>query len=897
MTETLMAEALTGRFATVTAVVDCLLDTNGPGALILGDAGIGKTALANAVIAELGDRVRHYRAYAAASLSEVPYAALAPLLTALAPGQTDDPRSVLKALVSALKPSRQQDQAAAVLVVEDAHYLDDSSAAVIAQLAAAEEARVVLLCRPHPSPPAEVLSMWSEGLLDRFELPPLTPQEVDELCTRVLGAPLVPSASAVLARASGGNPMYLLELIGHSRSHGRLVRSNDTWVLLGEPGAVTFRLTDLVRNQVAQLSQRQREALEAVALAEAIPLDVLQNASDSRAVDELTELQFITVASDQARHVRLVQPLIGEVIRKLIPTARSMMIRRRIVELMGSRPETLDGRLRHVTWALESGAHVSDVEILEAAQLANRLFVPKYVARVVDVIRDPSIVLAAQVALARAKMYDGDLRGAEMTLDGVVQEADDLQTVRQATMLGVQLAGSHKDAADQMLRAANDWATAVARLAAAHTDLDDYEVEAARLGSRLVALQAMQAAGCHAETESELQQIWDSARDDETRMLSGTLLAEALTVTGRPVSALQILLVVQDVLASCGDERLEYAEFVMRRYLFALLHAGELTVLDAYIQRHIDLASNSLIYFGGLLHLAAGSAGLRRGAVASAFPTLSQAAEVLQFVDIGRDLPDTVAAAAYSASLLKRQDIALSDAEHFEELTRESAGPSFLGRAYAVAARVERSGTPAAVSHLLAIADEARGSGALMFEVEVLSLALSLGELSVVNRLAVAASNCEGRSAEIVADFCRALTSKDANGLMAMSEAAAQEGLNLFAAECAGHALRILESRGDKVRQFEAQKLVRQRTAALSRSGALASDGSPDLHKLTRREREIASLVHDGASNRDIAVRLGLSLRTVEGHLYRMFAKLGISHREELAAVAYGTPAMAVARH
>jgi DNA-binding CsgD family transcriptional regulator len=62
----------------------------------------------------------------------------------------------------------------------------------------------------------------------------------------------------------------------------------------------------------------------------------------------------------------------------------------------------------------------------------------------------------------------------------------------------------------------------------------------------------------------------------------------------------------------------------------------------------------------------------------------------------------------------------------------------------------------------------------------------------------------------------------------------------------------------------------------------------PDLSKLTRREQEIVVLVQNGSSNRDIALSLGLSLRTVEGHLYRMFAKLGISHRDKLIRGAKG---------
>jgi DNA-binding CsgD family transcriptional regulator len=37
-----------------------------------------------------------------------------------------------------------------------------------------------------------------------------------------------------------------------------------------------------------------------------------------------------------------------------------------------------------------------------------------------------------------------------------------------------------------------------------------------------------------------------------------------------------------------------------------------------------------------------------------------------------------------------------------------------------------------------------------------------------------------------------------------------------------------------------------------------------------------------GLSNRQIAERLSVSVRTVEGHIYRIFAKLGIERREQL---------------
>ena len=46
---------------------------------------------------------------------------------------------------------------------------------------------------------------------------------------------------------------------------------------------------------------------------------------------------------------------------------------------------------------------------------------------------------------------------------------------------------------------------------------------------------------------------------------------------------------------------------------------------------------------------------------------------------------------------------------------------------------------------------------------------------------------------------------------------------------------------------------------------------------LTDREREIVMLIGEGLSNRDIATRLTLSVRTVESHIYKAMAKTGIS--------------------
>jgi DNA-binding CsgD family transcriptional regulator len=66
------------------------------------------------------------------------------------------------------------------------------------------------------------------------------------------------------------------------------------------------------------------------------------------------------------------------------------------------------------------------------------------------------------------------------------------------------------------------------------------------------------------------------------------------------------------------------------------------------------------------------------------------------------------------------------------------------------------------------------------------------------------------------------------------------------------------------------------RTPALADVAAVA---------LTPREMEVARLAADGMSSRELAERLGISVRTVDNHLGTVYAKLGVSTREELPSV------------
>lgn len=72
-----------------------------------------------------------------------------------------------------------------------------------------------------------------------------------------------------------------------------------------------------------------------------------------------------------------------------------------------------------------------------------------------------------------------------------------------------------------------------------------------------------------------------------------------------------------------------------------------------------------------------------------------------------------------------------------------------------------------------------------------------------------------------------------------------------------------------------------QRLAVLSAEG---SQGNGD-HRLTRRQREIAALIAEGLSNKQIARRLSIEGATVKNHVHNILSKLGVSRRDEVAAL------------
>jgi non-specific serine/threonine protein kinase len=70
---------------------------------------------------------------------------------------------------------------------------------------------------------------------------------------------------------------------------------------------------------------------------------------------------------------------------------------------------------------------------------------------------------------------------------------------------------------------------------------------------------------------------------------------------------------------------------------------------------------------------------------------------------------------------------------------------------------------------------------------------------------------------------------------------------------------------------------------ALEEQTSTESTSETAPEKLTRREVQVAELVAEGLTNREIAARLTISPRTAQGHVEHMLAKLGFGSRTQIA--------------
>jgi DNA-binding NarL/FixJ family response regulator len=154
------------------------------------------------------------------------------------------------------------------------------------------------------------------------------------------------------------------------------------------------------------------------------------------------------------------------------------------------------------------------------------------------------------------------------------------------------------------------------------------------------------------------------------------------------------------------------------------------------------------------------------------------------------------------------------------------------------------------------------------------------------------AARVDGELVPAFATHAAALADKDAAALAGVAGAFEEMGALLYAAEAAAAASRLYGDQGRTGSALTSAAQARRLAAGCEGARTPALTDLATSLPLTVRELEIAGLAARGLSNRQIAERLVVSVRTVDNHLHNAFAKLGISTRGELAAIVLPTPAI-----
>ena len=227
---------LIGRDAELMLLSASMDDPACGGVALAGPAGAGKTRLAREVneLASLRG-LATVAVRATKSSADMPLVALAPLFAKLGvdPATAESPALAMAAAVARLTgggigqdtigedaavtasapTTTKPGHARIVLVIDDIQDLDDTSMALVDHLVNAGGIFVVMTVRHGEMRPRGLHDLWTDGRIVRIEIEPLTAPHVGALVGAVLGGPVDGAALQALTSQSGGNVLFLRELV------------------------------------------------------------------------------------------------------------------------------------------------------------------------------------------------------------------------------------------------------------------------------------------------------------------------------------------------------------------------------------------------------------------------------------------------------------------------------------------------------------------------------------------------------------------------------------------------------------------------------------------------------------------------------------------------------------
>jgi DNA-binding CsgD family transcriptional regulator len=649
------------------------------------------------------------------------------------------------------------------------------------------------------------------------------------------------------------------------------VQQRGYWRWIGDP-VMPPGLVELIESRIGALLGPVSDVVDVLAVGEPIDLTALNRITDPAAVEEADTRGLITLGSAVGGvEVRMAHPLYGEVRRRRAAPTRLRRLRGLVATELAAAGDRDDIQVvvRRAALSIDSDL-APDVDLLiRAARGAVWLADLTLADRLADAAAragggpEPSFVQAHALSwLSRGEEADAVL--AEVNAGALTEE-------EQARLA--------------FLRASNAlWA--LGDPARAKEIIDD----------------ASRTAPPHALSyiNAFLTVYWFAMdRPDAAQRASETLSLEHLP----PVVGAEIAWVLAVIAADagCTSEAVTIAQAgyatatksldaphmrfnIADAHVGALLLAGRvadaLEVADRVRRQAADLPGAAQLLGSAV----AGRAALGAGRLDTAGVTLEEAAEGLAASHaIGwgyrYHIPYITALAMRGPTNDAAVSLAALDNERlFRSLDYERA----LARAWLVAGQ---GAVSEAITIALSGAEKASAKGQFAAEVVCLQTATQFGDRTCAPRLCALESVVEGPRAGLAARFAVALRDGAAAELASVSDEFERIGDRVAAVDAAAHA--ALAYRSQDLRGSALSWSARADALAAQCGGA----STPALRRateplpLTEREAEIVMMIGEGLSNRAIAGRLTVSVRTVESHIYRAMSKTVTTSRDELAAL------------
>jgi DNA-binding CsgD family transcriptional regulator len=802
------------------------------------------------------------------------------------PGATPaDPRSVAAAVLGSLRHLARQESL--LVAIDDVQWLDPSSAAALefALRRLTDERIAVSLALRTDEASTSQLGV-DEARTVRLRLQPLTLGALHRVLFSHLGLALPRPALRRVTEVSGGNPFFALEL-------GRALQERGVQSGLHDPLPVPGSLSELLGNRLATLSTETMTALLVAALASEPTVPLVAQTLDASGWEQLRPAADRGVIALDGEEVCFTHPLLASAVEAEADLERRRQVHARLATVVTD-PTS---RARHLALATSApnesiAAVVADAAdhaaargaTVEAAQLADhahRLTPPD----------EPDAALLRLVDAARKLAATGDTRRADALLQRelatlppgpgrarVLSELADVESSIERSVALLRRALGEASGDEEVLMVVHLQLAGCLRItedvwrAEAHAQkalaIAERLGDVPALGRALASLTLLRFNAGHGVDDALNRRLLRLEQRGALELTRSPRfdVAEQLVWLGRHDEARPLLEGLRDELRSRDDiqesEALWYLSFVE-------LMAGRWTLAAEYSERFELLDEEA-----GLEQDAAGL--WCRAAICA---HRGEADAALKYGTLTLETVERTGARGWAAEGQGALGfLALSQADVREACDRLRASQEIWVTTGYLEPGMWLYG-PDLVEACVALGelDEARAA-----------LELFEGRARALDRAHVLAQAARGRALIAAADG-------DHSEASAQIERALAEHARV---RIPFHEARTYLALGSIERRRRHKRAARDALecalAEFERLGAplwadrtmdeLARVGgrAPSGGKLTPTERKVAELVAEGLATKEVASRLFVSPRTVDGHLAHIYAKLGVHSRAEL---------------